>query len=206
MVCTPITPQAAWANGSRLLSWSCGQWSLAMTSIVPSRSAVDHGPPVLLGAQRRRDLGEGAVALDLELVQREVMRGGVAGHAQAAGLGGADRGSSAPAVETWAKCSRPPVSSSRRRSRSTMIASAAGRDPGEAQPRGERTLVHHAVLGQGRLLRVLDDQRVEAGGVGQRAAHHPGVGQRPLAVGERHRARGLEQADLGQLLAAPAAW
>ncbi len=39
MVCTLITPQAAWAKGSRLLSWSCGQWSLAITSIVPSRSA-----------------------------------------------------------------------------------------------------------------------------------------------------------------------
>ena len=80
------------------------------------------------------------------------------------------------------------------------------RDAGEAQARGERPLVHHPVLGQRRLLGVLDDQRVEAGGVGQRAAHHPRVGQRPLAVGEGHGTRGLEQADLGQLLPRAAAW
>ena len=54
---------------------------------------------------------------------------------------------------------------------------------------------------QRRLFGVLHDQRIEAGSVGQRPPHHPGVGQRPLAVGERHSTSGLEQADLGQLLA-----
>ena len=38
MVSTPITPNSAWAMGSRLLSWSWGEWSLAMTSMVPSTS------------------------------------------------------------------------------------------------------------------------------------------------------------------------
>ena len=59
---------------------------------------------------------------------------------------------------------------------------------------------------QRRLLGVLHDQRIEAGGVGQRPAHHPGVGERPLAVGEGDRTGRLEQADLGQLLAGAAAW
>jgi hypothetical protein len=37
-VSTPTTPNSAWAMGRRLLSWSCGQWSEAMTSMVPSTS------------------------------------------------------------------------------------------------------------------------------------------------------------------------
>ena len=53
---------------------------------------LDHGQPVLLGAQRRRQLGEGAVVPDRELVQREIVRGRVAGDPQPARLGGADRG------------------------------------------------------------------------------------------------------------------
>ena len=80
-----------------------------------------------------------------------------------------------------------------------MIVSAAAGIAGQAQARGERALVHHAVLRQRRLLGVLHDQRIETGGVGQGTAHHAGIGERPLAVGEGDRTRRLEQADLGQL-------
>ena len=80
-----------------------------------------------------------------------------------------------------------------------MIASAAGGDAGQTEARGERPLVHHAVLRQRRLLGVLHDQRIEAGGVGQGTPHHPGVGERLVAVGEGDGAGRLEQADLGQL-------
>ena len=36
MVSMPMTPNAAWAKGVRLESWSWGAWSLAMASMVPS--------------------------------------------------------------------------------------------------------------------------------------------------------------------------
>ena len=55
------------------------------------------------------------------------------------------------------------------------------------------------MLRQRRLLGVLHDQRIETGSVGQGTAHHPGIGERPLAVGKGNRTRRLEQADLGQL-------
>ena len=51
--------------------------------------ALDHRAPVAFAPQRRGDLGEGPVAFDLELVEREVVRGGVAGYGKAAALAGA---------------------------------------------------------------------------------------------------------------------
>jgi hypothetical protein len=50
----------------------------------------DGGAAVLLAAQRRRHLGEGAVVADGKLVEREVMRRRIAGDLQAALLGAAD--------------------------------------------------------------------------------------------------------------------
>ena len=149
---------------------------------------LDHGAPVVLGAQRRRDLGEGPVALDLELVEREVVRGRVAGDPQAARLGGADRGQRPGGRDVREV---QPAAGELDQAQVALDHHRLGRrrDPGQAEARGELPLVHHAVLGQRRLLGMLDDQGVEAGGVGQGAAHHPRVGQRPLAVGEGHRAR-----------------
>ena len=50
-----------------------------------------------------------------------------------------------------------------------------GRDSGQAEARGQLTLVHVAVGGQVRVFRMLNHERAEAAGVGERAAHHPGV-------------------------------
>ena len=86
----PMMPLAAEAKGRRFDSWSCGEWSLAMASIVPSLEAVDDGAAILLAAQRRRQLGEGAVVADRRLVEREIGRRGVAGDRQRARLGLAD--------------------------------------------------------------------------------------------------------------------
>ena len=47
----------------------------------------------------------------------------------------------------------------------------------------------------------MHDQGVEIAGVGQRAAHHLSIGHTFVAVGEGDGAGGLEQADLGHLLA-----
>ena len=74
----------------------------------------------------------------------------------------------------------------------------------QPQPCRELALVHDAFTDQIGVFGVMHDQRVEIAGVGQRPAHHLRIGDAPVAVGERHGARGLQQADLGHLLAAHA--
>ncbi len=74
----------------------------------------------------------------------------------------------------------------------------------QPQPRGEFALVHDAFADQMGVFGVVHDQRVEVAGVGQRPAHHLGIGDAPVAVGERHGAGGLQQADLGHFRAAHA--
>ena len=76
----------------------------------------------------------------------------------------------------------------------------------EAEPCGEFALVHHAFADQVGVLGVVHDQRVEIAGIGQRAPHHLRVGDASVAVGEGDRAGGLQQPDLGHLLAAHALW
>ncbi len=82
-----------------------------------------------------------------------------------------------------------------------MMVSDAFGDADEPEPRGEFALVHHAFADQIRVFGVVHDQHVEVVGVDQRAAHHLRVGDAAGAVGERDRAGGLEQTDLGHLLA-----
>jgi len=67
------------------------------------------------------------------------------------------------------------------------------------------SLVHGAVAGQRRILRVLHDHQPEALGVAQRAPHHAAAGDRLGAVGEAEGSGLGQQAHLRQLLAADAA-
>ena len=62
----------------------------------------------------------------------------------------------------------------------------------------------HAFADQVRVFGVMDDQRVEIAGIGQRTAHHLGVGHAPVAIGEGHGAGGFQEPDLGHFLAAHA--
>ena len=55
-VSSPITPFGAASNGTSFSPGACGAWSVAMQSIVPSRSAVDQRLAVRLGGQRRAHL------------------------------------------------------------------------------------------------------------------------------------------------------
>ena len=82
-----------------------------------------------------------------------------------------------------------------------MMVSAIFGTPIRPSRDGELALVHHAFAGEVGVLGVMHDQRVEVAGVDQRAAHHLGVGDALHPVGEGDGAGGLEQADLGHLLA-----
>ena len=80
-----------------------------------------------------------------------------------------------------------------------MMISATGGDAGEAEPGRGLALGDLAGAAEARLFRMLDDQLIEAAGVGQHAAHDQRVGDRLDPVGEAERAVGGEQPDLGQL-------
>ncbi len=75
------------------------------------------------------------------------------------------------------------------------------RNAWEAQSRRHFALVHHAVLGERRLLKMMDDERTEILGVGEHVPHHLGVGEARLAVGEGDGSGVAQETDLGHLLA-----
>ena len=73
------------------------------------------------------------------------------------------------------------------------------RDAGEAEARGDFALVHHAGADEVWVGGVVHDERAEIAGIGKRAAHDGGVGDRVTPVGEANRAGVLQQAELGHL-------
>ena len=110
--------------------------------------------------------------------------------------------STAPAVDTWRKCTRAPVSSARITSRATITVLGRGRATGDAEPARPRTLVHRAAPGQGGILGVLRDHRARQRlRVLERVAHHAGVGDARAVVGEDAHAEVVELAHRRQRLA-----
>ena len=73
MVCSPIAPEAASANGSRLTSTSCGLWSDMIDVNQSGGDRRDQREAVVLGTQRRRQFQEGPVGADIVLVQRQMV-------------------------------------------------------------------------------------------------------------------------------------
>ena len=80
----PMAPSAASAKGRRLPSASCGIVGRDDHVDIAAGDALDHGAAVVLGAERRPHLEEGAVGADVVLVQREVVDRDAAGDGQAA--------------------------------------------------------------------------------------------------------------------------
>ena len=67
----------------------------------PLGQRLDHRHPVVLGAQRRRELEEGAVVADVELVQRQVVDRGPGGDREPGRAGAARAPAGCGAVEIW---------------------------------------------------------------------------------------------------------
>ena len=78
------------------------------------------------------------------------------------------------------------------------------RDAGEAEPGRDLALVHDAGADEVGSAAWCMIERAEIAGIGQRAAHHGGVGDRVAAVGEGDGAGLAQQAELGHLLAGEA--
>ena len=136
-VSSPMPPGAAWTKGRACSPGPAARWSdddgIDHAVFSPSTIACAVG----LAAQRRRQLAEGAVVADLDLVEREVGRRGVAGDLAGRAPWRARSPRSPPAVEILATCSAPPVISARRRSRSTMHHLGQRRIAGQAEPGGD---------------------------------------------------------------------
>ncbi len=76
-----------------------------------------------------------------------------------------------------------------------------GRDPLEAESGGHGTLVHHAALGERKVLAVVGHGDTEGQGVLQRGAHQLARHHRVAVVAHRDRPGGHHLAELGELLA-----
>ena len=116
-----------------LLVAVCGAWSVAMQSMVPSRSAVEQRRAVRLRAQRRVHLGVGVVAASADRLvgQRQVVRRHLAG----------DR--ARPRALPVARRRRAPP-----RSRGARCAPAR-----RSAPRARTSRAHHDLLGRRRACR-----------------------------------------------------
>ena len=158
-VSRPTMPNAAWSYSTFLSSTVCGAWSVAMQSIVPSEEPGQHRLPVRLGAQRRVHLGVRVVAgLAHRLVgEEEVVRrhlGGDPHPARLAAPHGVDRGRRGEVCDVDAaagELGEEHVALDHDRL-------ARGRLPAQAEQGRDRALVHAGLLGQRRLLAVVDDR------------------------------------------------
>ncbi len=114
---------------------------------------------------------------------------------------GAARSSDFGAGERAPRDSGAPVSATRRMSRSSMMVSAARRHAGQAEPRGELALVHHALADEVGVFG--DGARSARRSRGRRSARgaSPARCDALAPSVKRDRAGRLEQADLGHLLA-----
>ena len=201
-VSRPTAPGAASSKGRRFSSSSCGVWKEPTTSIRPEASASTSRHAVVLGAQRRAQLEEGPVVADVELVERQVVDRGAGRHREP-GIAGASEGreggGGGELVGVVAHAGRLD------HRKVALEADALGdrRDGGEPELRGELARGGAGALGQRALLRVAEDQRAEAGGIGQAALEDAGVGN-GAAVHEGDGARVHQEADLGHLAAVAA--
>ena len=155
-----------------------------MTSISPSLTALHERDAIVLATQRRREFGEGAIAVDVVLVEHEMMDvdagEGVARRAVLARF----RTSGSVCADEIMSSSMPPAGEFRQREIALgHDGFSGGGNAGQAEARGELAFVHHAAFGEIRILRAMRDQRVEGGGVGERAAQHArlsAIGLSPL--------------------------
>ena len=165
---------------------------------------VDHRPPVVLGAERRRELEEGAVGRDVVLVERQVVDRDAGRDATGAALGGGQQLDGGAGRDL-----RGVVADVGQRGELQVAGERDGlgldRDALEAGDGGEQALVHHAVADQRALGGLVDDRHVEVAGIAEGGAQQAGRLDRGAAIGERDGARLLQQAVLGDLLAPEAA-
>ena len=171
-----------------------------ITSTSPGAHCLDQRLAVILCAQWRRQLQEGAIGPDIVFVERDVIDRSRGGDVQAGIFGTAQnlkriRARDRRRVITPAdQGNEADVALEHHRFRRF-------RNAEQAEAGGEFAFIHHAIADQIWVLGVMNDHRIEIAGVSQHAPHHLRIGDAFCAVGEGDRACRLEQADFRHLLA-----
>ena len=164
------------ARSSSCIFFSAGSRSMAGgddvdRAVLEPREAGLH---MLLRAERRIDLVVG-----VERAEQFVGQGEVDRRRRPAVIGtlrsfARRMRSTLTALETFSKCSRPPVASARRISRLVITSSAAGGHSGQAQDQRHPPLVHHAAARQLAGLGMAEDRLVEHQAIFERPPKHSG--------------------------------
>ena len=160
----------------------------------------DHGEAVILMAQRRRDLAEGAVLADIVLVEGQVVDRDAAGDAHAILLGAAhdlDRFGAGDhrGMIPGAGCAGEADVALQHHGLSF------DRNARQALAAGEFAIVHHTGAAQVGVLDMVHDEGVEIARIDHGAAHDLRIAQALGAIAEGDRPGFEQQAELGDLLA-----
>ena len=164
----------------------------------PLGHRLDHGQPVLLGAQGRGEAEEGAIAADVIFVQRQVMDRDTGTDVQPRLARAAQRRQAGRDGDLVGMV----AGAGHRHQRQVAVEPhhlGHGRNRRQAVERGELAPGRRRAFRQARLLRVADDQRAQAAGIGHAARQEPGVRDHPHPVGEGHGAGILQKAHLDHL-------
>src|SRR5690606_21610193 len=151
-------------------------------------------------AQRRHDMQQTGIAVQILITQQQLIHGHIGGDRQTACLGigeHVDGPSAAQATEVRAHAG---LFDQQQIPRKGYGFSAFG-NPHQTQPRGSGAFVGHATFGQGRVEWGKDDWQVETGGVFQRTAQDAGALHGRQTLSEGHTTGITQRHQLAQVFA-----
>ena len=193
-----MTPKGASSNGTSFSSRACGAWSVAIASIVPSRSAS-------ISAARSSSARSGGFIFTFGSSERTASSvrqrwcGVTSAVARTPGLAGAAELGDRLARGEVQQVERPRLVAGEREVARDHDALGHGRVAAEAELGRDEALVHVAAARERRLLAVNRHRPRRRGAVLERAPDQPGRDDRAAVVGEP-RGAALGQLDhLGQL-------
>ena len=163
--------------------------------------ALDDGLAIILAAQGRGELEEGAVAADVVLVEREVIDGNPCRNRAVTFLGGSQKlnrggaGDLGGVVFDTRETGQLQIARQRNGLGFARLAT-------QAQDGGKQPLVHHAVAGEIGIAQVMHKGHAVVGGIAHGGAQQAGRLDGMAAIGEADDAGFAKQAKFGHLLAA----
>ncbi len=159
-----------------------------------------HGDAILFVAQGGLELEEGAIVGHIQRVQRQVVDADPGGDIQTVLLCALQRGQGAGGGDLVGVIAGP-----RHFDQGDVAvqphAFSHGRDGRQPAQRREFTRGHRRPLAQDGFLRVRDDKRAKATGIGQRAGEHFGIRHHAITIGKAHGTGIHEKPDLCHLAA-----
>ena len=181
-----MMPLAAAANSHFLTYASCGAWSQAIASIVPSWIPCEDRHPVVLAAQRRVHLRVRVVPFERRVGQGEVLGSRLARDVETGATGHPEEIHPHPGADML-DVQLPSRLAGDQDVPGDGDLFRGGGDPGDPELPGGPPLVRGAAAGQDGILRVGEDPVSEGTDVLHRAPKQEGVLHRFPVVRKRHR-------------------